>query len=194
MNKWKIAFWIIVTLNITVLVGVCYLLLSESSPEEPYNTTQVELETNLDNVQLFVDTSTTSAENVINEYITDKMKDNPIKYRVIFNSSSIEIAGIVPVLDTHIPFTLAFTPKIDENGTLLLSYKSVRLGKFKLPVTTVFTYMNDYYRLPEWVIVQPDEKQIQIVFQDIKIAGHSYKVQLTEFDLLNDSIVFALNR
>ena len=82
---------------------------------------------------------------------------------------------------------MTFEPKALKNGDLVLEQKNVSLGDVKLPVSYIMKFIRDAYKLPSWVIIQPNDQQVYVALQEMRL-NNDIQVRVEEFDLANDNI------
>lgn len=86
---------------------------------------------------------------------------------------------------------LTFEPIPLDNGDLTLRQKSISIGQLSLPVSYVMKFIENQYKLPSWVNINPDDETIDVHLTNMKI-GDGMAAEVEEFDLENNRIRFNL--
>jgi uncharacterized protein YpmS len=141
------------------------------------------------NIPLHVQTNKQDLNQLINHYINDQQK-GPISYEVVLDEFVI-LRGALTIFNQKTEMKIAFEPEVLENGELLLHYKSMNLGRLRLPASLVLKYVNEQYQFPDWIIIEPNEEYVYLRLQKMKI-GNGLIVETEEFDLHNDRFRFRL--
>lgn len=95
--------------------------------------------------------------------INDQIRGNQngrLSYQVSIGDHVV-LKGNYKLLFTGIPFTLTFDPVV-SHGAILLKESDVQLGGLKLPDKEVLNFLKISAGFPDWVVFQPDKKQIYI--------------------------------
>ena len=184
-NKWKSLFFILLGLNIIVFV-IIYTYITV--PVERNNNDNQE-GIMFQSVPFKIGTNKQDLNQVINHYLQDQVK-GPIEYQITLDEY-VNLFGTFPIFNQDVEMKVAFEPKALENGDLLLQEKSLSIGKLNLPASTVLKFVNDRYKFPDWVTIQPGEENVYMDFQKLKLKS-DLKVRINEFDLKRDQISFTL--
>jgi uncharacterized protein YpmS len=184
-NKWKSLFFILAGLNIIVLAVIFTYLMS------PAENSGVEKDNRVTNgsVPFKIETNKLDLNQVINHYLEEEGK-GPIDYQINLDDH-VNLFGTFPVFNQNIEMKVSFEPKVLENGDVILQQKSLSLGKLKLPASTVLKFVNDQYRFPEWVTIQPNDEMVYLDFNKLNLKS-GLKVKVNKFDLKDDHITFTL--
>jgi len=95
--------------------------------------------------------------------------------------------GRCPFFSRPLQLKMTFEPKALDNGDLILEQKDVSLGDVQLPVPYILKFMKDAYKFPSWVIIQPNDKQVYVALQHMRL-NNGIRVRLEEFNLEQDRI------
>lgn len=181
-NYWKIGFLVLVALNLVFLLGIGLLLfLSADQKEMPKNTTDTAKYS-----EFTINTKKEDLNKLINYYIEKEGLNGPIHYNV-FLTDEVELYGEVAVFSQALQLKMTFEPRALENGDLVLEQKDVYLGDMKLPVSYIMKFIRDAYKLPSWVIIQPNDQQVYVALQQMRL-NNDIQVRVQEFDLASDRI------
>lgn len=181
-NVWKIAFIVLAAANLLFVCGIGLLLfLSSDQKEIPKNASDTGTYS-----EFTIDTHKEDLNDLINYYIEKEGLNGPIHYNV-FLTDEVELYGEVSVFSQAMQLKMTFEPKALENGDLVLEQKDVYLGDVKLPVSYIMKFIRDAYKLPPWVIIQPNDHQIYVALQEMRL-NNGIQVRVQEFDLEKDRI------
>jgi uncharacterized protein YpmS len=183
-NKWKNLFFLLAFMNVMVVILILFYSLS---PTEP---TKIENEdSKMRNIPLHVQTNKRDLNQLINHYINDQ-QNGPIYYGVVLDEFVI-LSGALTIFNQKTEMKITFEPEVLENGELLLHYKSMNLGRLRLPASLVLKYVNEQYQFPDWIMIEPNEEYVYLRLQKMKL-GNGLIVETEEFDLHNDRFRFRL--
>jgi uncharacterized protein YpmS len=186
LKNWKKAFYVLLAINIGILL---FLLVSISIPIKD-NRIHQEENALQGYVPFLIHTQKENLNRVINHYIEKEAAGGPINYQVVLRDE-VEVYGTIPIFTEEIQMKLTFEPEALNNGDLILKQKSMVIGQMQLPVTYVLKFIEDRYRLPKGVTIQPNDKLVYISMQNLKLKS-DFKVRVNEFDLNSDDISFQL--
>ncbi|WP_391122098.1 YpmS family protein [Psychrobacillus sp. L3] len=185
MNKWKIAFFLLVIMIIGLVVGLFYWISTPSdSSEEQLETT------NYSGNVLTVNSTKEDFEGIANTFMKKAVgrKTLPLKLelkdQVILTSEIIAFRSIIPV-------KMYFEPFVEENGDIRLVQSSLEIGIVKLPPETVLKVLKDSIQLPNWMIVKPSDKEVLIQLANIPMASGVH-VRAKELNLAEDVITLEI--
>ena len=130
MNRWKVAFILLATLVVVVIVSIVFLL-TRPVPGTPTPTAS-ELP---EGSHLQVQTTSDDFENIANRLISSSMKSSNIPVKMYINEEDVILSGTLPVFDMDLPIVMTFEPTI-EKGNLLLKQKTVEVGMLDIPPAT----------------------------------------------------------
>lgn len=185
-KKWKLAFYLLLCLNV-VLLGLGIVLVK--SPIEDTKVKQIK-EPNGDSVSFHVASNKNDLNRLINHYLEKEVSEAPINYRVLLENE-VELYGTIPFFSEELDMKLTFEPEALKNGDLVLRQKEISIGRLQLPVAYVLKFIRDNYKLPKGVSIQPNDELIYISMANIKLKS-DIKIKIDEFDLKRDKISFNL--
>lgn len=181
-NKWKLLFITLLTINILVIAGIGILLfLAGDQDAIPENITQSKQMS-----EFIIRTDKNDLNQLINHYIEKEGLNGPIHYHVLL-TDEVELFGEVQVFSQTMQLKMTFDSYALDNGDLILKQKSLSLGGVKLPVTYILKFIRDAYKLPDWVIIQPNEKQIYVALQNMRLNG-GIQVRAEKFNIADNDI------
>ncbi|HEU5141333.1 MAG TPA: YpmS family protein [Bacillales bacterium] len=190
MNKgWKIAFFSLLAVFFAFIVTLIGLF-DHYLPSVEKTDFSIDTEISTRDPIFTVSTTKQQLQPLINRKIKQYNKMNNIKYKLIMKDDMI-LKGAISLLGNNIEFEMKFTPKVVDNGNLILQEKSIRLGLLQLPVGRVLGYIKNSADLPEWVKILPDKQKIYIALKDIHIEDQFY-LRARKFDLEDNQIKFSV--
>ncbi|NRD80465.1 YpmS family protein [Bacillus sp. BRMEA1] len=185
-NKWKVAFLILLGINLVVLIVICSLALV--SPKN-YENSQLK-EPLSDFVSFHVKSNKDDLNQLINHYLQEQAAGSPINYRLVLGDE-VELYGILPVLSDNLNMKISFEPIALKNGDLVLKQKKISLGRLNLPISFVLSVISESFRVPQGVEIRPNDKLVYIHMQDIKLKS-DMKIKVDQIDLPKDKIGFSI--
>lgn len=183
MNKWKIAFFVL--LFILILVGgIIYWKVFAVSASAPIEETPLNME---EKRTLQVQTTREDFEAIANTYMQRAIpKDTPVDVDLRVEDEII-LSGEVPFFTSLIPVSLYFYPVPTEEGNLMLNQTKLEVGRLNVSPRAVLKVIRDTESLPKWMEVQPKEERIFINLNRIPFAN-GIEVRVNNIDLPNDHI------
>ncbi|WP_018665160.1 YpmS family protein [Heyndrickxia acidiproducens] len=179
-NPWKTAFLTLAAAITAVLVLLAFFLFVPDGkvPKEQANNQKIQFHVAADKADLTA---------MINRYL----KQEDMQGEVALNRNVV-FYGHVGVFSQKMRYSMTFQPRALKNGDLLLKQKSVSLGSIHLPVSYILKFVKTTYNLPDWVIIQPSEKQVYVQLSKMRL-NNGARVKADRFDLPNNHIVFTLS-
>jgi uncharacterized protein YpmS len=188
-NKWKFAFFIL--LGVVVLLFIV-LMIMVNAPVNHINSpsyTNPGVGNNKE-VSLNVAAKKADLNKIINHYLEEEGFTGPLDYQIIL-ADEVELYGSFPVFDQNLQLQLTFEPRALDNGDLVLKQKTISIGTLNLPVSYVMKIIQNNYKLPEWVQIDPNEESVYVSLQQMELKS-DIKVRANSFDLKRDDISFTL--
>lgn len=180
MNKWKVAFFILVGLIVLAVVYIFYLATAPTD-QVPRPVAQ-KAEGNV----LVVQTTANEFESIAKQYLEDEIDKTPLPVEIEINES-IQLFSTLTVFAVDVPISMDFDP-IVEDGNIVLKQTEVNVGKLNIPPKTVLKLMEDSIKFPSWITIMPNDEEIYVDVSRLKIASGS-RVRAKEIDLANDKIL-----
>lgn len=184
--KWKVLFLGLLGINILV-AGVLLLLINLPVKDEPISKSKT---LNKDYIGFKVETNKANLNEVINHYVEQELKNGSVDYEVKLDNE-VELYGTFPFFSQSLELKLTFEPEPQKNGDLILKQKSMSLGQLELPASYVMKFVRDSYKLPKWVVIQPDKQLVYVQLEKMKLKNNM-KVKVEKFDLRKDQIMIDL--
>ncbi|HWI47157.1 MAG TPA: YpmS family protein [Rummeliibacillus sp.] len=185
MNKWKVAFLLLITLVIVAIVSTVYLITRPIAETPTPSASQLP-----DGSHLEVQTTPKDFENMANRLIESSMKTSKIPVQMSVGED-VTLQSTLTVFEMDLPITMTFEPTI-EDGNLLLKQKTVEVGMLDIPPNTALKLLKDSVDLPSWMVIQPKEEQIYLNLTKMNVPlGEKLKgrVQAKEFNLKENRII-----
>jgi uncharacterized protein YpmS len=186
VKNWKALFFLLVSINLFILFFFIIILTLPSEDQTIQNKNQI----SQGYVPFLIQTEKENLNEVINHYIKKEAAGGPIQYQVQLRDE-VELYGAITIFNDEIQMKMTFEPRALDNGDLILEQKSISIGKMKLPVTYVLKFIEERYKLPKGVIIQPNKKLVYISMQNLKLKSE-FKVKVHTFNLNTDDISFQL--
>lgn len=185
-KKWKKLFFLLLGINV-VIIGLLIVMMKLPNRDEAYFTESLE---NNQYAPLSIQTNKENLNQIINHYLNDQGLTGAFDYKVILDEA-VELYGSIPVFSQNVQLKLTFEPTALENGDIVLQQKSISVGRLQLPVPYVLKLVHDHYKLPKWVYIRPNEENIYVSLQSMKLKS-DVKVKVDQFNLQDDEIRFTL--
>lgn len=184
-NKWKSLFFILAIVNVVVMGSIYFFVTSdgENNPIEnkPGNTSET--------IPFTTQTNKLDLNRVINHYLRQQA-NGPINYQ-IFLDNNVNLIGTLPIFGQNVEMKMSFEPTAVDDGNLILKEKAFSIGALKLPAEQVLKMINKHYQFPEWVTIQPNEKNVLVDLQNMNLKS-GLKVRMEKIDLKQDIIKFTI--
>ncbi|TCP29278.1 uncharacterized protein YpmS [Scopulibacillus darangshiensis] len=182
-NKWKTAFFTLIIIILIVVIAIIGTFIGlvgspSTSPNVKNDAPHV------DSPIFMVQASKRHLSDMVNNEL-QKHQSGTLTYNVDFDKD-VTLYGYLGLLGLDIPFNMSFSPVV-KNGDIILKEKSVHLGRISLPEEEVLKFIKKGTELPDWVIIQPDKKQIYVNLTKMKLKDRFYlkakKINLSENDI-----------
>lgn len=185
MNRWKVAFFLLIALLSTVIV---MFVLWVSSP--PAKTDMSEpIATSEGNV-FTLKTTKENFEGIANTYIRDALETQPLPVKISVENQ-ILLTTELTIFSINLPVIMRFDPIVEPDGNLRLLQTGVEVGKLDIPPKTVLKLLKDSVALPEWMVVRPDEEDVYIDLSRIPMKS-DVEVRAKEFNLEQNEITLEI--
>ncbi|MFC4619086.1 YpmS family protein [Camelliibacillus cellulosilyticus] len=185
MTKWKKAFIVIAAVDlIVILLFVVLYVMATRAPEQVVPRESIQPPTS----PIFtVHADKKQLTKLINAEIEKHPTGNLSIY--IRTDQTVDLIGNLKLLGIKMPFTMSFSPSVDEKGNVILNEEAVKLGQISLPESEVLKFIRSGAGLPKWVIVDPNKKQIYVDLNGVLIKDRFF-LRAKEIDLARNVIEF----
>lgn len=125
-------------------------------------------------------------------YYLKKQQQNNIKYRFFVSKSVAIMMGTTQILGQSVSFSLYTTPKVTEDGNIVLLAKGVGIGSLNAPPSFILNYVKKNYKLNKGITIDTKNDRIGLNLNKFATAkGISIKAK--KLDLKNNSFRFNLS-
>lgn len=185
MNKWKIAFFLLIFILIGSVVALVYWV---STPAEyvEIETTKKYSEGNI----LTVNSTKENFEGIANTFMEKAMEGKPLPLKLTLEDQVI-LSSELTIFSYNLPVKMYFEPHVEEDGNIRLEQSSLEVGQLELPPDTVLKLLRDSIDLPSWMIVMPAEEEVLIKLSDIPMSSGVH-VRAKELNLVDDIITLEI--
>jgi uncharacterized protein YpmS len=186
-NIWKIAFLSFLLLEV-LAIGVILAMITNgfSSKDEALPRTDRTQGQAIFSVQA----NKQQLENMINDQI-DSNQNKRLSYHVDIGDQLV-LNGKYKLLFTAIPFSLTFTPGV-QNGDVVLKETNVKLGSLPLPDKQVLSFLKSGSNFPKWVVIQPNKRQIYINLTQVQVQQGLY-LRAETINLPHNDVTFSVHQ
>ncbi|MED1440618.1 YpmS family protein [Aeribacillus sp. FSL K6-1121] len=176
MNKWKLAFFILLFSNfLIILISSGLLLMPGEKPP-----LKKEAEGSKDFAVFKVETDKQTVTKVINDYLKKEAVHQPLTYWVEI-TDDIKLYGSLLAFGRDLDMVMSFEPSVQQ-GNVILKVKSLSVGRLSVPVSYVLKYIDSQYHFPKEVQIDAKNRQI-VVFLDQLSLENGSKIQAEKIDL-----------
>ncbi|WP_170289343.1 YpmS family protein [Metabacillus lacus] len=189
MNRWKIAFFTVVSIVGIVTAALFIFLYMPPEDEIPQGRSNIEL-SDEDTVEFTVGASKENLNQLIQHYLVEEADANQLDYEVVLEDK-VYLLGKIRAFSTDIDARIAFVPIVKTDGNVLLKVESLSLGRLQLPVAYALQYVDGTYQLPDFVYISPKQQSIDIQLSEVQFEN-GLQTRAEMLDLENDNIRFRL--
>lgn len=191
-NKWKLAFWILIGLDLVIVLIVSaagFWLFSVHPNPIPKTWTSPMI----NEAPVFtVDGNKKQLTALMNQELQKELKGN--LEASISLDKKVTLSGNIRILGIQIPYKMLFEPKVANNGeTVYLNESSVTVGRFSLPVAQVLIFIQKGASFPKWVTVEPSKDRIAVHLSGFVIRDQ-FTIRAKTIDLPNNKLIFNIYR
>ena len=185
MNKWKIAFILLILILVGSAAGFIYWITSPSDSSEAFEETP-----KVTGNVLTVNSTKEDFEGIANTYMKKAMEGKPLPLKLSVEDK-IVLTSELTIFSTTLPVILYFDPFVEEDGNIRLVQESLEVGPLKLPPETVLKLLKDSIELPEWMIINPADEEVLIQLASVPMS-QGVRVRAKELDLEKDIITLEI--
>lgn len=186
MNKWKIAFIVLLSLNVLFVAVITGLVFSSkgNKQESSYEAEKVE------SVPLLVQTDKKSLTALVNDYLKKESMSKTLQYHVELKDK-LYLTGTMKAFSKDIEMEIVFQPEVINEQTMRLHVNEFTIGKLQLPIGYVLKYMEGEYNFPKAVNINSKEKYMDVHLNELTFNSNM-TANVESFDLKKDKIAFRL--
>lgn len=191
MKKWKTLFLVLAGINLIFLILVVSFLfmpVDQPQPREKGTTQQVD---GKETIPFLIRTEKSTLTKLVNHYLENETDQENLKYYVNLENK-VNVYGVIKAFNKDVDMKLVLEPKVKDDGNVQLLVNELSIGQLKLPVSYVLKYMNTYYDLPEYVVIDSKENLIDIHLDQLTFKN-GLSARAETFNLVEDDITFTLN-
>lgn len=184
-NPWKIAFLTLLGLVLGIVLFLGYRIFDTKEDSYRESTMEVSQEPVLE--------ATMTKEQVnrmIDFFLNEYLDDSGIKYQFYLENVAM-LNGTFTLLGHDIQFYLYFDPYVLDNGNVQLKAKSLSIGSLDLPTSALFTWIQNNYKLPEWVEINASDEIVVLNLNNFELENGMF-IRANEINLIDDRISFEL--
>lgn len=185
MNKWKIAFFVLV---VALILGAVWLVNMISTESESYELAERAAATS--GGELRVQTTKSDFEALANKYIQEAVENQPIPLELTVDNQ-IALVSELTVFTLTIPVQMYFDPIVQEDGNIQLKQDKVDIGQLSIPPEQVLKLLRDSIDLPTWMVFSPADESVFIDLGGLPIDG-DFDIRAEKIDLENDEIILSV--
>lgn len=183
MNKWKVAFFVLIG-SIILFVTIFIFWAISPSEEVPIPS---ETAVNPSDSIFLVETTADDVEKIAMKYLTEELNNPSLPIDIVVDKA-IRLNSELTIFGVTVPFSMEFEPTVNEDGNIQLKQTEVNVGKLNIPPITVLKLMNDAVQFPVWIVIRPNEEEIFLDLSRFTLLSGS-KVRAKEIDLENNRIL-----
>ncbi|WP_243385155.1 YpmS family protein [Bacillus kexueae] len=182
MNRWKISFLTLLTINIVVAFFV--LVLAFLPVQKPVNE-KVEYEKE-EYASFLVHSDKETMSRLVNQFLAKQANNEPLSYYIEIEED-VKLYGTLQAFGRDLHVTISFIPRVTSEGDVVLSVHEMSVGKLALPISYVLNYIQKHYVLPNEVSIDADKAQVYVNLTDITLQNN-YKIKAGKINLEKDEI------
>lgn len=189
-QRWKTAFFSLATFLCLLLIAfivLLYMLFSDVETNQKKYTAH-----SIDGKTIFTVETTKERLNYLIQSQLEKLKYN--RENVDFTvelDDKVNVKGSLNIFDRNVDFHMLLEPVVQDNGDLLLKQEGFYIGQLPVPSKQVLKFIQTSAKLPDWVIIQPNDGFIYIALNEIE-ASDDLRVKANTINLENDDISFEI--
>ncbi|MCA5012792.1 YpmS family protein [Enterococcus sp. S22(2020)] len=183
MNRWKIAFLILVG---TIMASLAFIFVRITQVREPNYKPVPELVAKEGTPVIAIQSNKKQVNALIDFFLSDFQKDSDITYKFYLENEAM-LNGTFEVLGYPIEFNLYFDPFVMNDGNVQLKAKSLSIGTLGLPIKEILKFVQRDYKLPSWVEVNPDDSTILLRLDQFRMQNGLF-IRAEKINLVDDDI------
>ncbi|WP_444685063.1 YpmS family protein [Alkalicoccus luteus] len=185
MNRWKTAFFVLLTGVILVTAGG-WLWLNHLLSAEPEETFTVPDRQVAESPSLTV----TSTRADANDWLQRELEEEDAEEFDLYLEDAVYFTSEFRLFGINIPVEVQFQPEVDDNGNIWLYEDGFRAGGVDLPAAQVFQLIGDSLDLPEWIEPVPEEAALYMDLAQLDTGDTAIYAEV--IDLPDDELRFRI--
>ena len=181
-NNWKIAFIVLITINLFVIVST---LIPSRSKHQVSTTSIVEQGENWMEVTL----SKNEIQNILEIVSKKNQVENPNFPNFVMNDSVIQITGDANALGITVPYKMTTVPYVTEEGDIQLKIQSVQLAGLSLPLFLAMGRLQQM-EFPEWFQLNTEKQYFLLNLSGLH-EGNTIKAK--KINLKTNEFIFSIS-
>ncbi|MBM7703196.1 YpmS family protein [Metabacillus iocasae] len=181
MKKWKVLFIGLLSVNIVVALILVSIIFMPANDVNFNDSSKIE-----GNAELTLLAKKEDLNTLIDKYLKKEFNNQPLNYQVRL-TDVVEVNGTIQAFGNDLDIQMSFEPVVQENGDILLEQQTLSVGKLQLPVRTVLRYVNNNFKLPKYVQIDPNNESVYVALQQLELKS-DFRAKVQKFDLENDDI------
>ena len=186
MNRWKFSFFVLAGL-VAAAFAALIVLLGVSSESAPLP--KMEVPDRTDHV-LTLTATKEDLEGIANTYIQKAVNGEPLPVTMEIGDDVVLISEL-NIFSFTLPVLMHFDPIVQQDGNLILKQSSMEIGQLNIQPAVVLKILRDSVKLPEWMIVRPEEEELFINLSEIPLSDN-LQIKAKTFNLADDEINFEI--
>lgn len=183
MNRWKIAFLVLVGI---IIASLAFIFVRITQVREPNYKPVPELVAKEGTPVIAIQSNKKQVNALIDFFLSDFQKDSDITYKFYLENEAM-LNGTFEVLGYPIEFNLYFDPFVMNDGNVQLKAKSLSIGTLGLPIKEILKFVQRDYKLPSWVEVNPDDSTILLRLDQFRMQNGLF-IRAEKINLVDDDI------
>jgi|SRR5699024_10596787 len=186
-TKWKHLFFILLSLNgLILLLLIAFILWPATKPDRTLETPIDEQESS----EFIIRTTKGNLNDLINAYLDQWLAGSPHQYSISLEED-VHLQGELPVFSTTVPLSARLEPIVQNNGDVVLKLRSLSIGLLELPNKRIMQYMNNFFDVPEWVQIDPNEEEIYLAITSMEFESN-FQIAAEQIDLDANNIAIKI--
>src|SRR5690625_488650 len=167
-KKWKLLFYILLTINIIVFLTITLLIFwPVSETEEPTVVDHSEEEGS----EFIVRTTKENLNELVNAYVDKFLHDTKHQYSISLEGD-VHLQGELPAFSSTVPLSVHLEPIVQDNGDVIRKQESISIGLLELPNKNIMEYITQSLPMPECVTVNPEKEQIYVAVTPMDLKSN----------------------
>jgi len=185
--KWKHLFFTLLALNgLTLLLLIVFIVWPATDQDRTLRSPVNEQESS----EFIIRTTKGNLNDLINAYLDQLLTGSPHQYSISLEED-VHLKGELPVFSTTVPLSARLEPIVQNNGDVVLKLRSISIGLLELPNKRIMQYMNNYFDVPEWVQINPNEEEVYLAITTMQFESN-FQIAAEQIDLDANNIAIKI--